>query len=57
MCEGAWVFAQPLYMCFMNLKKGYDYVQSGWGVLGWVFLVYEPFVALLWTTTTVSVPF
>lgn len=57
MCEGAWVFAQPLYMCFMNLKKGYDYVQSGWGVLGWVFLVYELFVALLWTTTTVSVPF
>lgn len=33
-------------MCFMNLKKGYDYVQSGWGVLGWLFLVYELFVAL-----------
>uniref|UniRef100_A0A3B3QX38 Reverse transcriptase domain-containing protein n=1 Tax=Paramormyrops kingsleyae TaxID=1676925 RepID=A0A3B3QX38_9TELE len=29
--EGAWEFAQPVYMCFVNLEKAFDRVL--WGVL------------------------
>ncbi|KAI3373044.1 hypothetical protein L3Q82_006338 [Scortum barcoo] len=33
--EGAWEFAQPVYMCFVDMEKAYDCVLRGtlWGVL------------------------
>ena len=26
--EGAWEFAQPVHVCFMDLEKAYDYVPQ-----------------------------
>ncbi|KAK0132885.1 Retrovirus-related Pol polyprotein from type-2 retrotransposable element R2DM [Merluccius polli] len=43
--EGAWEFAQPVHMCFVDLKKAFDRVPRGvlWGVLR-VYGVSDPLI-------------
>jgi len=47
---GAWEFAHPIYMCFVDLEKAYDRVPRGilWGVLR-EYGVPGPLVHAIWS--------